>query len=239
MIHFCPFYDKGFYMSIQRFFLLFLFVGTLLLHANIVDDFIKTITPHKGKHFMNKQHRKVRHPPELSEGAQWQTALGFLGYYRGKIDGDLSTEETFRAVTAFHIKCEQVPTGFLEEEEKQYLSRIYRTIHLSHFLAYEGRDDKVYHKKLQAALALLSLYDGKIDGYFGKKSIQAFALYRRKYAQEKTAHQNHAMVESMLIQDAKQSVKVVLRHLKEESFVPQNNLYEEEENLEDIAIAST
>jgi len=43
----------------------------------------------------------------------------------------------------------------------------------------------------------------------------------------------------MLIQDAKQSVKVVLRHLKEESFVPPNNLYEEEENLEDIAIAST
>jgi len=146
-------------MFTHRFFTMTLLLSTMLLHANILDDFMEKITPSSAKHSSKKRYKKQLREPLLSEGAQWQTALRFLGYYEGKIDGDLSSEETFHAVTLFHTKYGEIATGFLEESEKAYLSSIYRTLYLSRYLAYEGKNRRKYYQKLQAALTLMSPFD--------------------------------------------------------------------------------
>jgi hypothetical protein len=206
-------------MSANRLFTTLLFSGTLLLHANILDDFMDTITPTSAKHPTKKRHKKQLQKPLLSEGAQWQTALQFLGYYQGKIDGDLSSEETFHAVTVFHTKYGQVPTGFLEEPEKVYLSRIYRMLYLSRYLAYEGKSKAKYYQKLQAALTLLSLYHGTIDGNFGKHSKKALRMYQERVENGQKSKEKKSL-EYHLVHDAKVYVKKTLQKFQEEPFDP-------------------
>ena len=206
-------------MPTKRFITLFFLSSTLLLQANVLDDFMKKITPHHShKHHSGKRHQKHKKDPVLSEGAQWQTALQFLNYYYGKIDGDLATEETFNAVTTFHAKHNQIATGFLEEEDKQYLSEIYRTIHLSRYLAYEGKNKEKENQRTQAALALLSLYRGKIDGSFGKDSKIALAHYKTQL--KEGSKKKDSDIEMHLVNEAKEQVRKELNRLKEDTYDP-------------------
>jgi len=189
---------------------------SISLQASIIDSFIEKLDYKP----IPKQYKKHQSHHTPSEEAQWQISLQFLGYYTGRINGDLYTQKSFDAITKFHIVHQEVTTGFLEEEDKRYLSEVYHTIALSHYLAYKGNDKKKIQKRLQAALTIESLYKGKIDGYFGEKSKHAFLLYKSRFDKNRSNIADPDIKKS-LINNARQKIKKHLETVKEDHFEPQ------------------
>jgi len=210
---------KGLIMKIKHFFFRYFyitfFLSILSLHATVLDDFIEKIHSKTA----TKHHKKQRVYHSLSEEAQWQTALQFLGYYQGKIDGDLYTEKSFNAITAFHVKHKEIATGFLEEADKRYLSEIYSMVSLNRYLTYSGKSKRKNKQKLQAALKLESFYDGKIDGHFGKKSKQAFVRYKTTL-ENNTTDMTDQLIKERLIDNAKNKVEKRLDMIRKVQFDP-------------------
>jgi hypothetical protein len=191
------------------------FLSIVSLHAAVLDDFIEKIHSKP----TTKHHKKRRVYHSMSEEAQWQTALQFLGYYQGKIDGDLYTEKSFNAITAFHVKHKEIATGFLEEADKRYLSEIYSVISLNRYISYSGKSKRKNKQKLQAALKLKSFYDGKIDGHFGKKSKQAFVRYKTTL-ENNTTGMTDQLIKERLIDDAKNRVEKRVEIIRKVQFDP-------------------
>jgi len=192
-------------------------LGSLTLHAAILDDFVEKIQQETRQKKHYKKHH-YHHQTTLSSDAKYQKALKFLGYYHGKIDGDLSTQASFDAIMAFHTKHNEIETGFLEEEDKRYLLEVYHTIILEKYLSYTGKNKKKNHQKLQAALAAKSLYNGKIDGVLGKASKKAFTRYKAQL--ETDMEMSKDEVENRLIEEAKEQIETKVAKIKEDTFDP-------------------
>jgi len=198
------------------------FLFSFALQAAILDDLVEKIQQKTSDTFTHKKHHKRYqthyHTRTLSKDAQWQKALQFLGYYHGRIDGDLSTQRSFDAITAFHHKHHQIETGFLEEEDKAYLSEVYHTIRLESYLSYEGKSKRRNHQKIQAALAVKSLYKGKIDGLLGKASKKALNRYRSQIQSNTPLSDNE--VKQRVVQEAKEKIAMEIEKIKEDTFDP-------------------
>jgi len=192
---------------------------TILLQSAVLDDLVEKFG-HQNKPLKHHHTYKRHKDKPLSQEAAWQTALQFLGYYHGKIDGDLYTEETFNAITHFHREHQEIATGFLEEADKQYLSKVYRTIALDRYLHGKGRSKTVQNRKRQAALSLLSYYDGKIDGYFGEKSKEALARYKAALLENNRSVNNETDIEYLLFEEAQKESKKRLENIRNDHFDP-------------------
>lgn len=192
---------------------------TILLQSAVLDDLVEKLgyqhKPVKHHHTYKRHKNKA-----ISQEAAWQTALQFLGYYHGKIDGDLYTEETFNAITHFHREHQEIATGFLEDTDKQYLSNVYQAIALDRYMQYAGKSKKEQRKKRQAALKLLSYYNGKIDGYFGTKSKEALALYKTALQEHNRSVTNESDIEHLLFTEAEKESKKRLADIKNDHFDP-------------------
>jgi hypothetical protein len=220
-------------MTMKPFFprtLCLFFIGsTLSLHAAILDDLVEKIQQQQqqNKHHKKRHHHR-HHQRELSDEAQWQTALQHLGYYKGKIDGDLSTQASFDAIMSFHAKHHEIETGFLEEADKRYLSEVYRTLSLKKYLSYEGKNRKRNHQKLQAALTVTDLYKGKIDGIFGKASKEALKRYSTQFEANSTSLDPKKKV----IHEAREKIEKEAEKIKEDTFDPQQyTIFSPEEGI--------
>ena len=186
-----------------RFFsiILLLFLGTTIAQAAVLDNLFENLnhkTPQK------KHHRHHRYHHTISDEAKWQTSLKFLGYYDGKIDGDLMTEESFDAIEEFQKKREIVANGFLEEKYKNFLSSVYEAIAMKNYLDYSGKKRINKKKTIQAALFVEGVYSGKIDGRIGKKSKKSILAYKEKMDLNSTKRPVLSSEEKIeLIDDAK------------------------------------
>jgi hypothetical protein len=192
--------------------------SSLLLNGAILDDLIEKFPYTSKKSTPHQKHYKSHKKHTLSKQAQWQKALAFLGYYKGEIDGDLFTEKTFNAVTAFHHDHGQIDTGFLEKEDKRYLSRIYHTIAMDQYLSYEGNNKRKQAQRLQAALKVTSYYTGKIDGYFKKASKAALSRYQTHLESDLDPKE----VEKSVLKEAKEKVASDIEKIKQERYNPEN-----------------
>ena len=195
---------------------IFILSGTGL-QAAILDDLFESIdhqTVHKKHH--RSRHRKHRYHT-ISDEKKWQTALKFLGYYQGKINGDLLTTESYEAIKQFQERQQYFATGLLEKESKEYLSKVYNTIALKNYLDYEGKNRKMNRKKLQAALAAEGVYQGKIDGVVGKKSEESILSYKKSLDQNMTSTSLSEEEEVHLIDEAKTIVGKQLANFKKET----------------------
>ena len=162
-------------MLIIRYGLLVVLI-TFGLHAAILDDIVEKVNHYTVRATHKQYHIHHQHVVySVSKEQQWQTALKFLGYYEGKIDGDLLTERSYNAIEKFQLSYQEYATGLLENRYKSYLSDLYREIALQQDLAYDGENKEHLIRKKQAALYVLGYYHGKIDGKFGAKSKEAWA----------------------------------------------------------------
>ena len=204
---------------------------SLSLHAALFDDMVEKIEAHipaqTKHHHRHRYHRHTHRYHMLSQEAQWQSALKFLGYYQGKINGDLFTQSFFNAVTVFHEDHGEVATGFLEEADKRYLTKVYHTVALEKYLSYEGKNRRKKAQKLQAALSVLSFYNGKIDGSFKKHSKEALTQYSLQYDGNATQEE----IRTRLVNDAKRSIKEAIEKIKKEGYDPSAYAKSKEENL--------
>ena len=192
-------------------------LGALSLHAAVLDDLVEKIE-HQTSHKKHYRKHHYRHHTTLSSDAQYQTALQFLGYYHGKIDGDLSTKASFDAIIDFHTKHNEITTGFLEEEDKAYLSEVYRTLAMKKYLSYAGKNKKRKYQQIQAALRVESFYNGKIDGHFGKASKKALKRYTAQLDTNMSISEQDT--KKKLINDAREKIEKEIEEIKKDTFDP-------------------
>ena len=200
------------------------------LQAAVLDDLFESIdhqTVHKKHH--RSHHRKHRYHA-ISDEKKWQTALKFLGYYQGKINGDLLTTESYKAIKNFQKRQQYFATGLLEDASKKYLTQVYDAIALKNYLDYEGKNRKMNRKKLQAALAAGGVYQGKIDGVMGKKSKESILIYKKSLDQNATSTSLSEEDEIHLIDEAKTIVDKQLANFKKEASFSPNEKIEGSEN---------
>jgi peptidoglycan hydrolase-like protein with peptidoglycan-binding domain len=190
-------------------------LGSTAPQAAILDDLVDTI---KNKTVQKKRHKKYRrHYYAVSDEKKWQTSLKFLGYYQGKIDGDLYSPESFNAIQNFQKRRMSPASGFLENEYKKYLSYIYDIITLNKYLGYKGKSRRKNNKKIQAALALEGTYSGKIDGVMGKKTKKSILLYKSRVDINATSSPRLSdKMKHKLIEDAKITAEKQLAVFKED-----------------------
>ena len=152
------------------------------LHGAILDDLVEKIEkqqPKKHHHRYRKHRKRASHtlPSHLSSEAKWQYVLRLLGYYKGPLDGDLYSQRTFDAISHYHRDHNEVPTGFLEPEDKRYFRTLYSQTYLKRFLDIKPRKGRYGKQTLQAALKMQGFYKGKVDGKFGRGSKKALNAY--------------------------------------------------------------
>jgi len=202
--------------------LLCLTLGAAALQGAILDDLVEKIEHETAarKHHTaasHHAHRKRHRVHARSEEKQWQEALKFMGYYHGKIDGDLYTHASYDAIQHFQEKRQDLSTGFLEQPAKTYLSYIDRVLTLEHYLTKNATHRRGKRRQLQAALAMEGFYHGRIDGRVGKGTKRAIRRYK---AAAGLNGSNRATLngkeKEALIREARRSAEMQLKAFREE-----------------------
>jgi peptidoglycan hydrolase-like protein with peptidoglycan-binding domain len=172
--------------------------GSVEAYADLISEHYSIIK--KKRYKKRRYHRKHRHKKHrtkkktatsavggataiytLTQEQQWQTALHWLGFYKGETDGNLYSFDTHKAIADFQKMQGVKSTGFLDEESKAYLSYIYNVSVLGGYLGYTGTDEKRRTQKYQTALKILGFYHGKIDGVIGENTKKTILDYKMKY----------------------------------------------------------
>ena len=129
-------------------------------------------TKHK-KH--KKQHTAVpRDTPQM----KIQRALASLGFYRGRIDGEINSFETRSAIKEMNMAYERGSSASLTPEVKDALIFLGTLFEFDRNLIARGTDKRTKGKKLQTALKIHGFYFSKIDGAVGPGTRRAIAEYK-------------------------------------------------------------
>jgi len=195
-----------------------LLLGSTTLSAAVLDNLFSSIhlTETHQKHH-RRRHGRDRHHT-VSDEKKWQISLKFLGYYHGKIDGDLLTTESYSAIKDFQQRNQYFAAGTLEDDSKRYLSEIYEAIRLKNYIDYDGDNSRKKGRKIQAALAAEGIYHGKIDGKLGKRSKESILLYKESLERNGTKEARlSAEEESRLTAEAATVLEERLKKYREEA----------------------
>ena len=124
-------------------------------------------------------HYKKRYvAPRNTPGMKIQKALTSLGFYRGRLDGEVNSFETRSAIrnmnTAYHIGS----SASLKPEAKDALVFLGTLFEFDRHLISRGTDRRSKGKKVQTALKIHGFYFSAIDGAIGRGSRDAIAQYK-------------------------------------------------------------
>jgi len=140
-------------------------------------------------HRVRKKHRKrrakkkvakkvVKKLPKFTDEMKIQKALMALGFYNGKLDGEVNSFETRSAIKELNKKYGIGNTASLKPEVKDTLIYLGTLFNLDRTLIASGTDKKTKGKKIQAALKVHGFYHDKIDGLIGKGTRASIAKYK-------------------------------------------------------------
>ena len=155
------------------------FVSTLEIQADIMSEHYSII---KKKRYKKRYYKKSKKNKTvvLSNSKKWQIALSYLGFYHGKINGNMNSFDTHHAIKQFQQAHQVSVTGLPNQAQKGYLSYIYKISTIAKYLNYEGKNKRSNGKKYQAALKVHSVYHDKIDGAIGKGTKKSILAYKYK-----------------------------------------------------------
>jgi len=138
------------------------------------------------KHKRHKKRKKKKRTPKktpvkvpkFTDEMKIQKALAALGFYNGKIDGEVNSFETRSAIKELNKKYGIGNTASLKPEVKDTLIYLGTLFKLDRTLIASGTDKKTKGKKIQAALKVHGFYHDKIDGLIGKGTRASIAKYK-------------------------------------------------------------
>ena len=107
-----------------------------------------------------------------------QESLVALGFYSGKIDGDLNSYETRAAFKKLNTSYGIASDSSISQSVKDQLDYLYNLFELNKYLNAEGTSKRIKGKRLQSALKVYGAYHSKIDGIIGNGTRKAIAVYR-------------------------------------------------------------
>ena len=141
---------------------------------------VRTTRHHRvRKHKKRKKSKKVvKKIPQMSDQMKIQKALMALGFYNGKLDGEVNSFETRSAIKELNKKYGIGNTASLKPEVKDTLIYLGTLFNLDRTLIASSKDEKTKAKKIQAALKVHGFYHDKIDGLIGKGTRSCISKYK-------------------------------------------------------------
>jgi len=135
------------------------------------------------------RHKKVRHrkvrsvsPPvaKMTDEKKIQKALTSLGFYKGRIDGEINSFETRSAIKAMNIAYGIGNSASLKPEIKDTLIYLGTLFEFDRALIASGSDKKTKGKKMQTSLKIHGYYHDKIDGLIGSGTRSCISNYKNE-----------------------------------------------------------
>ena len=169
-----------------------------------------------------RHHRKKHHRHKsttITREMKIQESLVALGFYSGKIDGDLNSYETRAAFKKFNITYGIANDSSISPDVKDQLIYLYNLFILNKYLNAEGTTKRTKGRRLQAALKVFGAYHSKIDGIIGNGTRKAIAVYRMNQGMipgtSLSAHEKYELISSA-IERNNNDIREALASLKKE-----------------------
>jgi peptidoglycan hydrolase-like protein with peptidoglycan-binding domain len=130
------------------------------------------------RHTTHKKHKKHTAVHKDTPGMKIQRALSSLGFYHGKIDGEINSFETRSAIKEMNMAYEIGNSASLKPEERDALMFLGTLFEFDRNLIARGNDKRTKGRKIQTALKIHGFYFGKIDGAVGPATRKAIDEYK-------------------------------------------------------------
>ncbi|WP_373034162.1 peptidoglycan-binding protein, partial [Sulfurovum sp.] len=116
--------------------------------------------------------------PQNTDQMKIQKALASLGFYRGKLDGEVNSFETRSAIREMNKAYEISDNASLKPEAKDALIFLGTLFEFDRYLISSDTDKRSKGKKIQTALKIHGFYFSKIDGVVGSGTRNSIAQYK-------------------------------------------------------------
>jgi len=133
------------------------------------------------RHTTHKKHRKRKKHHKsivITSEMKIQQALTSLGFYRGKIDGQVNSYETRSAIKSMNIAFNMGSTASLTPEAKDALVYLGTLFRFDRCLISQGTDKRSKGRKIQTSLKIHGFYFTKIDGAVGAGTRRCIGDYK-------------------------------------------------------------
>jgi hypothetical protein len=136
----------------------------------------------KVRHRAKRKRKHTRRAPvvqKMSDEKRIQKALASLGFYKGKIDGEVNSFETRSSIKAMNIAYGISNNASLLPQTKDTLIFLGTLFKFDRILIASGTHRKIKGKKIQTALKIHGFYHDRIDGAIGSGTRACIANYKR------------------------------------------------------------
>lgn len=116
--------------------------------------------------------------PKNTSEMKIQKALTSLGFYHGRIDGEVNSYETRSAIKEMNFAYEIGDTASLSPEARDALVFLGTLFEFDRYLIARGTDSRTKGKKIQTALKIHGFYFTKIDGAVGPGTRKSIGDYK-------------------------------------------------------------
>ena len=150
-----------------------------------------------------KKKKHIPSAPVMTSEKKIQKSLTSLGFYNGKIDGEVNSFETRTAIKNMNIGYGISNDASLRQTVRDTLIYMGTLFQFDRYLISSSNTKKSKAKKLQVALKIHGYYHGGIDGLLGKGSRSAVKEYQMNLGTEATGSLDFE-AEYQLISSAKE-----------------------------------
>jgi hypothetical protein len=135
----------------------------------------------RAKHRKKKRRsaKRVTSAVRMTDERRIQKALTGLGFYRGRIDGQVNSFETRSAIKELNIAYGISNTASLNPEVKDTLIFLGTLFIFDRHLIANNSGNRAKSKKLQVALKIHGYYHGGIDGAIGRGTRGSIGQYKQ------------------------------------------------------------
>ncbi len=137
-------------------------------------------TGHTTHRSSSKKYKKRYVAPKMTDEKRIQKALSSLGFYHGKIDGEVNSYETRSAIKEMNTAYGIGQSASLKPETKDTLIYLGTLFDFDRYLIARGNDSRTKGRKIQTALKIYGYYHGTIDGVVGRGTRSAIAQYKNE-----------------------------------------------------------
>jgi hypothetical protein len=146
--------------------------------AGVVVGSVISRKHHKKRRYRKRRASKRYVAPVMTSDMKIQKSLTALGFYHGKLDGEVNSYETRTAIKAMHTAYNKENSPSLTLEERDTLIYLGDLFIFDRFLISRDANQKEKSKKIQAALKIHGFYHDKIDGVIGSGTRRNIAEYK-------------------------------------------------------------
>jgi len=131
-------------------------------------------------HKVRRKHKKrhVAPVPVMTDEKRIQQSLTSLGFYHGRIDGQINSFETRNAIKDMNIAYGIGNDASLRQEVRDTLIYLGTLFEFDRYLIAGNTNNRAKNKKIQVALKIHGYYHSSIDGAIGRGSRNAIREYQ-------------------------------------------------------------